>query len=77
MVVLRDPKVVDGDLVEALQQLPRGTFNGDCILRCVCVCLLSNIRFCSLEVYALLLCQTIFKKKLFSALLSALYNMIH
>ncbi|KAB1218948.1 ATP-dependent DNA helicase 2 subunit KU80 [Morella rubra] len=29
VVVLRDPKVVDGDLVEALQQLPRGTFNGD------------------------------------------------
>lgn len=32
VVVLQDTKVVDGDLVEALQQLPRGTFNGDCIL---------------------------------------------
>ncbi|XP_041021751.1 ATP-dependent DNA helicase 2 subunit KU80 [Juglans microcarpa x Juglans regia] len=29
VVVLQDTKVVDGDLVEALQQLPRGTFNGD------------------------------------------------
>lgn len=32
VVVLRDTKVVDGDLVETLQHLPRGTFNGDCIL---------------------------------------------
>lgn len=32
VVVLRDTKVVDGDLVEALQQLPRGTRDGDCIL---------------------------------------------
>lgn len=32
VVVLRDTKVVDGDLVGTLQQLPRGTFNGDCIL---------------------------------------------
>ncbi|KAA8515939.1 hypothetical protein F0562_019118 [Nyssa sinensis] len=29
VVVLRHIKVVDGDLVEALQQLPRGTFAGD------------------------------------------------
>ncbi|KAF5466965.1 hypothetical protein F2P56_016842 [Juglans regia] len=29
VVVLQDTKVVDGDLVEALQQLPLGTFNGD------------------------------------------------
>ncbi|XP_062154051.1 ATP-dependent DNA helicase 2 subunit KU80 [Alnus glutinosa] len=29
VVVLRDTKVVDGDLVETLQHLPRGTFNGD------------------------------------------------
>nr|XP_023916236.1 ATP-dependent DNA helicase 2 subunit KU80 isoform X3 [Quercus suber] len=29
VVVLRDTKVVDGDLVEALQQLPRGTHDGD------------------------------------------------
>lgn len=32
VVVLRDTKVVDGDLVETLVHLPRGTFNGDCIL---------------------------------------------
>lgn len=31
VVVLRHIKVVDGDLVEALQQLPRGTVAGDCI----------------------------------------------
>ncbi|KAL0002666.1 hypothetical protein SO802_016447 [Lithocarpus litseifolius] len=29
VVVLRNTKVVDGDLVEALQQLPRGTCDGD------------------------------------------------
>uniref|UniRef100_A0A2N9EDU9 ATP-dependent DNA helicase 2 subunit KU80 n=1 Tax=Fagus sylvatica TaxID=28930 RepID=A0A2N9EDU9_FAGSY len=29
VVVLRDTKVVDGDLVEALHQLPRGTCDGD------------------------------------------------
>ncbi|XP_015902813.2 ATP-dependent DNA helicase 2 subunit KU80 [Ziziphus jujuba] len=29
VVVLRDIRVVDGDLVESLQQLPRGTFSGD------------------------------------------------
>lgn len=32
VVVLRDIGVVDGDLVEALQHLPRGSFAGDCIL---------------------------------------------
>lgn len=32
VVVLRKIGVVDGDLVEALQQLPRGSFAGDCIL---------------------------------------------
>lgn len=32
VVVLRDIRVVDGDVVESLQQLPRGTFSGDCIL---------------------------------------------
>lgn len=31
VVVLKNIKVVDGDIVEALQQLPRGTSNGDCI----------------------------------------------
>lgn len=31
VVVLRNTKVVDGDIVEALQQLPRGTNGGDCI----------------------------------------------
>lgn len=29
--VLRDIKVVDGDLVDALHQLPRGSVRGDCI----------------------------------------------
>ncbi|CAI8600800.1 unnamed protein product [Vicia faba] len=29
VVVLRNTKVVDGDIVEALQQLPRGTNGGD------------------------------------------------
>lgn len=29
--VLQDIKVVDGDLVEALHQLPRGSVRGDCI----------------------------------------------
>ncbi|GMP42985.1 hypothetical protein CsSME_00012534 [Camellia sinensis var. sinensis] len=32
VVVLRHIKVVDGDVVEALQKLPRGTVAGDCIL---------------------------------------------
>ena len=31
VVVLKNIKVVDGDIVEALQQLPRGTTDGDCI----------------------------------------------
>lgn len=31
VTVLRDIKVVDGDLVEALQNLPRGSVHGDCI----------------------------------------------
>lgn len=31
VVVLQKIKVVDGDLVETLQQLPRGTVAGDCI----------------------------------------------
>ncbi|EYU31996.1 hypothetical protein MIMGU_mgv1a022226mg [Erythranthe guttata] len=31
VMVLRGIKVVDGDLVEALHQLPRGTVHGDCI----------------------------------------------
>jgi len=31
VVVLRDIEVVNGDLVDALQELPRGTFDGDCI----------------------------------------------
>lgn len=29
--VLRSIKVVDGDLVDVLQQLPRGSAHGDCI----------------------------------------------
>lgn len=32
MTVLRPIKVVDGDLVEAVQELPRGSVGGDCIL---------------------------------------------
>jgi hypothetical protein len=31
VVVLRNIKVVDGDLVDAFQELPRGNFDGDCI----------------------------------------------
>lgn len=31
VMVLKNIKVVDGDIVEALQQLPRGTTDGDCI----------------------------------------------
>ncbi|PNY13475.1 ATP-dependent DNA helicase 2 subunit ku80-like protein [Trifolium pratense] len=31
VVVMKNSKVVDGDIVEALQQLPRGTSDGDCI----------------------------------------------
>lgn len=31
VMVLRNIKVVDGNLVEALQQLPRGSIHGDCI----------------------------------------------
>lgn len=31
VVVSKNSKVVDGDIVEALQQLPRGTTDGDCI----------------------------------------------
>lgn len=31
VVVLKNIKVVDGDIIEALQQLPRGTTDGDCI----------------------------------------------
>lgn len=30
--VLQNIKVVDGDIVETLKKLPRGTFPGDCIL---------------------------------------------
>ena len=29
--LLQDIKVVDGDLVDTLQKLPRGTVDGDCI----------------------------------------------
>lgn len=32
VVVLQNLKVVDGDLVKVLEQLPRGTVAGDCIL---------------------------------------------
>lgn len=32
VLVLQNIKVVDGHLVETLQQLPRGTHAGDCIL---------------------------------------------
>lgn len=32
IVVLQNIKVVDEHLVETVQQLPRGTHNGDCIL---------------------------------------------
>ncbi|PON67233.1 Ku70/Ku80, N-terminal alpha/beta [Parasponia andersonii] len=32
VVVLRDIRVVDVDLLETLQPLPRGTHTGDCIL---------------------------------------------
>lgn len=32
MTVLRNIKVVDEDLVDALQKLPRGSVPGDCIL---------------------------------------------
>ena len=31
VLVSQDIKVVDGDLVEAVRELPRGTFAGDCI----------------------------------------------
>lgn len=31
VVVLQNMKVVDGDLVDVLKQLPRGTVSGDCI----------------------------------------------
>lgn len=31
IVVLQDIKVVDGDMIDTLQKLPRGTVNGDCI----------------------------------------------
>lgn len=31
VTVLRNIKVVDGDLVDVLQQLPRGSVCGDCI----------------------------------------------
>jgi len=31
VVVLEHPKVVAGDIVEALQKLPPGTTHGDCI----------------------------------------------
>jgi len=31
VVILRNTKVVDGDFVKALQKLPRGTTDGDCI----------------------------------------------
>lgn len=31
VTVLRNIKVVDGDLVDVLQQLPRGSVRGDCI----------------------------------------------
>lgn len=31
VTVLRNLKVVDGDLVDVLQQLPRGSVHGDCI----------------------------------------------
>jgi len=31
VVVLRNVKVVDGDAVDILHNLPRGTHNGDCI----------------------------------------------
>lgn len=42
VVVLEKIKVVDGELVEALQQLPRGTYPGDCILCNTYVQILSN-----------------------------------
>lgn len=32
VVVLRDFNVVDGNLIDCLKQLPRGTVPGDCIL---------------------------------------------
>ena len=32
IVVQRNIKVVDGDLVDVVQELPRGTVPGDCIL---------------------------------------------
>ena len=31
IVVLQDIKVVDGDIIDTLQKLPRGTEDGDCI----------------------------------------------
>ena len=31
VVVLQNMKVVDGDLVDVLKRLPRGTVSGDCI----------------------------------------------
>ena len=34
VVVLRHIKVVDGDIIEALQHLPQGTVAGDCIHYC-------------------------------------------
>ncbi|RYR71035.1 hypothetical protein Ahy_A02g005336 isoform J [Arachis hypogaea] len=35
VVVLKNLKDVDGDMVEALQKLPRGTKDGDCIHRAI------------------------------------------
>lgn len=32
VVVLSNLKVVDGDLIKVLEELPRGTIDGDCIL---------------------------------------------
>lgn len=46
VVVFWHIKVVDGDLINAFQQLPRGTVDGDCILSLVFT------RFCFNE-YAL------------------------
>lgn len=44
MTVLRHIKVVDGDLVEAVQELPHGVVAGDCIL-CMLFLLLTLFSF--------------------------------
>lgn len=43
IVVLRSIKVVDGDLVDALESLPQGTVPGDCIFFISCYCFVISV----------------------------------